>query len=121
MPKRPKKPCKYPQCPRLTNGGYCEVHKNINNKYYDQNRESSSKRGYDYKWTRFRKAYLSSEENALCRECLSNGRLIPATEIDHITPMSKGGDKYDETNLQPLCKSCHSRKTVKEDGGLGNL
>ncbi|WP_144469068.1 HNH endonuclease signature motif containing protein, partial [Bacillus pumilus] len=33
------------------------------------------------------------------------------------------GDKklfWDSSNWQPLCASCHNRKTAKEDGGFGN-
>ncbi len=30
------------------------------------------------------------------------GRL--ATDADHITPLDKGGDRYDPNNLQCLCK-----------------
>jgi len=28
--------------------------------------------------------------------------------------MADGGEKYDEDNLQALCKSCHSSKTLRE-------
>ena len=74
-------------------------------------RDSASKRGYDRRWRRLRIAVLSGEP--LCREC---GK--PATEVDHIVAIAKGGEDV-ESNLQPLCKPCHSRKTATQDGGLG--
>ena len=45
-----------------------------------------------------------------------------ATEIDHINPVSSEHDEhfYDTNNLQGLCKSCHSKKTARENGGFGN-
>ena len=47
--------------------------------------------------------------NPLCLEC---GR--PAEEVDHVIPKARGGsDKWE--NLQPLCKSCHSKKTMREN------
>ena len=36
-----------------------------------------------------------------------------AAEVDHIIPLARGGTN-DLANLQPLCKSCHSRKTMRE-------
>lgn len=41
----------------------------------------------------------------------------PATDVDH-----RDGDatNNDPENLQGLCRSCHSRKTAREDGGFGN-
>ena len=70
-------------------------------------RESRSARGYDTEWYKFRKRYLAI--NPYC-ECG-----VFATEIDHILALSKGGAKYDPDNLKPQCKSCHSKKTYKED------
>lgn len=59
---------------------------------------------------------LSTEP--LCRMCLAKGITEPGDHVDHIIPLAKGGDN-DLSNLQPLCASCHSSKTVREDGGFG--
>jgi 5-methylcytosine-specific restriction endonuclease McrA len=40
--------------------------------------------------------------------------------VDHITPMAQGGGKYDEFNLQTLCRACNSRKNIESEGGYGN-
>lgn len=51
----------------------------------------------------------------LCRSC---GKI--ATDVDHIIPRASGGsDSFN--NLQPLCRSCHSTKTARQDGGLGKV
>jgi 5-methylcytosine-specific restriction endonuclease McrA len=36
----------------------------------------------------------------------------PATEIDHVKPLSRGGSNY-PCNLRPICRSCNSRKNNK--------
>ncbi len=74
----------------------------------DVNRESAARRGYDRTWQRLRLLVLRGEP--LCRQC---GKA--ASQVDHITPIRKGGARLDPVNLQPLCHSCHSRKTASED------
>lgn len=88
-------------------------------KSLEPKRESSYSRGYDSKWRKARKYFL--QDNPLCVHCEKEGRVVPATDVDHIIPHK--GDMnlfWDQSNWQSLCKECHSRKTVKEDGGFGN-
>lgn len=82
-------------------------------------RASSAARGYDARWRKVRAAYLAA--NPVCVVCERRGRVVPATEVDHIKA-HRGNDTlfWDELNWQALCKPCHSEKTVKEDGGFGN-
>lgn len=35
-------------------------------------------------------------------------------ELDHRVPLEDGGEPWAESNVQPLCKSCHREKTVAE-------
>ncbi len=80
---------------------------------------SPAKQGYDRHWRRFRLAYLN--ENPLCVRCMEGGRVVPATIVDHIIPLSQGGAHKDEANSQSLCKYHHDLKTATEDGGFGKL
>lgn len=118
MPNKPLRPCNHPGCTTLVGGGYCNKHQT--SYAYDAKRGSSASRGYTAKWSKASKAYLA--ENPWCAECLKSGRRTRATETDHIIP-HKGNLIlfWDHSNWQPLCHSCHSIKTAREDGGFGNL
>lgn len=64
------------------------------------------------KWRRRRRLFLM--RNPLCVKCTKAGKFQPAEEVDHIIPIADGGDVWDETNWQALCKPCHSSKTMTE-------
>lgn len=82
-------------------------------------RESSTARGYGYKWQQARAGYLA--KHPLCIKCQARGLVVAATDVDHIEPHK--GDMavfWDRSNWQALCGPCHSTKTASEDGGFGN-
>lgn len=123
MALRPLKPCNAPACPELVRGKpYCDNHQDMDKERKaraDQYRGSSSSRGYDARWRKARKRFLGS--NPLCTECHAKGRVREATVVDHIIPHKGNRIKFwDETNWQPMCSTCHSAKTAREDGGFGN-
>lgn len=39
--------------------------------------------------------------------------MAPATTVDHVQPVSKGGELYNPSNLVAACVSCNSRKQAK--------
>lgn len=112
MPYKPSTPCKHPGCPKLVPLGkqYCKDHEAL----HQDNRNNASKRGYNSKWQRARDRFLRAQP--LCAECEKAGKFIKATVVDHKIP-HRGDQKlfWDEENWQPLCKSCHDKKTWSED------
>ena len=68
-------------------------------------RSSPSARGYDWKWRKFAKRYRRL--NPRCHDCDDL-----ATEIHHVEPVSARPDlKFEPSNLLPLCRACHQRRT----------
>ena len=104
MPRIPKRPCRHPGCPNLSDEVYCKVHRSL------YARDNATVRGYDARWRAARKRYL--QRHPLCVECQREEKLVPATVVDHIIPHR--GDEalfWDVNNWQAMCKACHDRKT----------
>lgn len=73
-------------------------------------RASARQRGYDRRWDKFSKAYR--ELHPLCAECERCGRTTASEHVDHIVKLGDAPHlKYDEANLQALCRPCHNAKT----------
>lgn len=118
MPSKPKRPCRHPGCPNLSDQPYCEAHRKQalteQRAKSDAQRGSSYERGYTRAWAKAREGFLA--RHPLCVHCLASGKVTPATRVDHIVA-HKGDSRlfWDKSNWQPLCESCHNRKTAKYD------
>ena len=101
--------CAEPGCRRLTRSSRCADHRRTAN---DVARGKKNRKLYNRRWEKSRTRYLA--KHPLCVTCLANGKTAAATEIGHIVP--HGGDLelfWRSDNWQVLCKSGHSRKTVR--------
>lgn len=114
MPSRALRPCV--QCSKPSKGGRCAAHPR------KDTRANATERGYATpEWRRARAQYLA--RHPLCIDPFKrHGNLPPAaTTVDHIIPKQPSDLAFwDEDNWQPLCTSCHSTKTTKQDGGYGH-
>ncbi len=120
MPYKPLKPCKYPSCPKLTDGDYCPEHKKLMDKRYDtyQRSKESAQFYHSHAWKKKRQDFLI--EHPFCEQCRRQGRLTKATVVDHIIPIRMGGSLLDDENLQALCASCHTKKSILEGSRFGS-
>ena len=119
MPLSAPTPCRHPGCGAvLVKPGYCDTHRKAVHRDYGR-----ARRGFDVEvgfyasaqWRAVRAAFLRTHPT--CRACEAKGRLTPAVVADHVQPLKVGGARLDVANLQPLCISCHNRKTASERAG----
>ena len=82
-------------------------------------------------WLQFREKFLKKKLEQYgelrCEYCCRGGlsvdvgenpgkeRLAVLATIDHVVPLSKGGEEKDEKNLKVACYSCNQRKKDSED------
>ena len=111
----PLRKCIEPGCRKLIRGSArCAEHEVIAKRdawrRADASRLSSSKRGYNARWRRFRQYWLA--RHPLCEECMRRGRTTAASVVDHIVPHRGDCELFwQDGNVQSLCVSCHARKT----------
>ena len=100
-----KRICTYPGCQRTSSTTRCEAHP------YERPRRQGGQ-NYGRRWRNLRNAFIKAYP--LCKHCQEKGRIKAAQDVDHIDPFDGPDDprKYDWTNLQSLCRSCHNKKTA---------
>lgn len=122
MARRALSVCPTSGCPELTAGGRCQGCK----RKADRVRGSGSARGWNARWAAFSKRYVREHPICACAydwctHAHEPGQCSqPSTDPDHKDGSGRNGPRaYDPTNLQPMCHSCHARKTAHMDGGFG--
>jgi 5-methylcytosine-specific restriction protein A len=111
MPKRAACTCSRSNCPGIVRNGECSEcgpRRKANDREHDQRRGTAASRGYDARWRKTRLLFLRA--NPLCVMCAVAGLVVPATDVHHVIAKRDGGTD-EESNLQALCKSHHSKLT----------
>jgi 5-methylcytosine-specific restriction protein A len=68
---------------------------------------------YNHQWRKFRNLWM--RDNPLCVQCMADGFICEAKELDHIVPVKDAPERmYDTTNVQSLCVRCHAIKRQQE-------
>jgi 5-methylcytosine-specific restriction protein A len=114
--RRAAKVCSRPGCANLVTGrgSLCVEHERARQRSQFHRRKQAGRiTDYGPEWPVVRNEYILN--HPFCVVCGG-----PATQVDHITPVSKGGSILDWGNLQSLCHRHHSQKTARHDGGFGN-
>jgi 5-methylcytosine-specific restriction enzyme A len=76
---------------------------------YDERRGTSSERGYDAAWRRFRHWFMQQPENVMCADC----RQEFTQEVHHLKKVRDFPElRLDPVNCRGLCKACHSARTL---------
>lgn len=107
MPRRAARVCAYPGCGELAVGGSrCARHREA---YHQQPyRVWYSTR----RWREIRARQL--QHSPWCELCAEDGRVVVATDVDHVEPHRGDEERFFAGPFQSLCHACHSRKTQRE-------
>lgn len=114
MPNKPKHFCSHAGCKNLTTCKYCEAHQSDAEEAYkarDRRRGTAAERGYNYRWAKCSKAYLSHPDHQICKLHLPGCTLL-AECVDHIIPVNGPYDPnfWREDNWQASCGHCNTLK-----------
>ena len=74
---------------------------------FNHRTNEQDKRYWTHQWKKARAAFI--RENPTCKRCHKLAQVI-----DHVVPVNQGGEFWDVTNWQPLCKQCHDIKSGRE-------
>lgn len=119
--------CDYPDCraAALPDSRYCKPHQKPP-EVKEEIRQVEKRRKQNEPWRAWYHRKPWTGENGLRARCLARDPICKvcdrnaSTIVDHIRPHKGVWALFvDLLNLQGLCKACHDKKTVAEDGGFG--
>lgn len=114
MSMKPLRPCRHPGCCELVSDGYCDQHRPAAR---GQRGEESKSWRWMYATVKWRNELRPGQlmREPFCRACAQRGLRVRATDVDHVVDHRGDWARFcDESNLESLCHSCHSRKTATE-------
>lgn len=123
----PKKICNQIGCDTLISmeHTYCDQHRKDvirtkNKRYDDTNRNKDYAKFYKSSaWKKVRDTIMK-RNGGLCTRCKQFDMITAADVVDHIIPISSNWDlRFTSVNLQPLCHSCHAKKTGEDTRKYG--
>jgi 5-methylcytosine-specific restriction protein A len=102
-------------CPQPATGrGRCDEHRKQLERERSRARREATKGVYKTKlWAMRRRQVLARDP--ICKVCDK----ALSTEVDHIVPLTDGGDPYRLDGLQGICTDCHQAKTAAENARRG--
>ncbi len=119
--------CSHAGCNAFACGGrYCNAHamahareEDEKKRSADRRRENAHDRGYNYRWSKYSKWFLSQPENQFCVLHLDCGCAGVAQCVDHVRPHTGQKDPlfWERANHQPACIHCNSVKGNREQRG----
>ncbi len=105
QPKRPCLECRILITPTKDNPSYCATHKPLMKKY---KYKDTRRRAYNDPEYRRNKALIKKAQRN-CVLCGTPGNAANKLTVDHIIPISKGGNHH-ISNLRVLCANCHKKR-----------
>jgi len=123
----PRKVCNSPGCNALVpmSERYCDKHrkdevKRRNDDYDTNRRNQEHARFYHSAAWKAARDKVMREWGGLCKACADIGFVVKADVVDHIVPIEHDwSQRLDTENLQPLCHSCHAKKTADDERRYG--
>ena len=101
MPRKPKRPCRFPGCPNLTDGVYCEEHAKQMERHYEKfQRGYSPGKRYGRSWKRIRDRYV--RKHPLCEQCLEGRTLRRRGGSPPYTPARRRRRQRGDKPHEPL-------------------
>jgi len=88
----------------------------VNRKQSQKEYNRTKRKGNDFyhsaQWRKLRAWYV--KQNPLCVFCKAEGRATPVKIVDHIIPLTAGGQALSVDNLQSTCLPHHNKKTAED-------
>jgi len=107
------RPCIVPRCPALTSKTRCLEHQRGRDRARNLARADEMQ---FYSTARWRRLSAEVVRAGACHWCGATDKRLVA---DHVRPVSRGGARFDPSNLRPSCYSCNNARRTRDERDIG--